>query len=243
MDYRNFKNWCIEQCNGDESQFLVRIDKMKDYCPENCLFMPATEARKFNATKTIKISYNNKELSISDWERETGIPRSVIAYRFSHGWDVEKIFTTPVKSTNLDDKDDKKRLNEIWKTMKQRCYNPNNEKYKTCGAKGICVCDEWKTDFHAFETWAISNGYEKSLTIMRIDLNKNYSPNNCKWATLQEQAKNRSNNHMIEYNGEKMTLEDWSRKVGISSPTIRRRLKAGWSVKDALFTPTSKKKK
>ena len=77
----------------------------------------------------------------------------------------------------------KTRLYEIWYNMRQRCYNSNIESYKNYGGRGIIVCDEWKNDFVSFRNWALSNGYTESLTLDRIDVNKNYYPENCRWVS------------------------------------------------------------
>lgn len=83
------------------------------------------------------------------------------------------------------------RLYRIWKGMKNRCYNPKQSRYNIYGGRGITICDEWLNDFQVFRSWALTNGYQESLTIDRIDNDKGYNPDNCRWATYSEQIHNR----------------------------------------------------
>ena len=85
------------------------------------------------------------------------------------------------------------RLYSIWHGMKERCYNTKHKFYKHYGGRGIKVCEEWKNDFQTFADWALSHGYADNLTIDRIDVNGNYEPSNCQWATNAEQQRNKRN--------------------------------------------------
>lgn len=126
------------------------------------------------------------------------------------------------------------RIYRCWIGMKNRCYNKNEPRYSDYGGRGIKVCDEWKNDFTAFYNWAIANDYKEDLTIDRIDVNGNYEPSNCRWATMKEQQRNRRNNRIIEYNGKSHCVAEWGEILGINDNLIRTRLFLGWDANDAL---------
>ncbi len=83
------------------------------------------------------------------------------------------------------------RLYRIWQQMKRRCLSQNNHAYTRYGGRGITVCDEWLHNYSAFYEWAMANGYRDDLSIDRVDNDKGYSPDNCRWATVKEQNNNR----------------------------------------------------
>lgn len=134
------------------------------------------------------------------------------------------------------------RIYHIWASMKGRCYNNNDNAYKDYGARGITVCDEWKNDFMSFYNWAMNNGYHDDLTIDRIDVNGDYKPSNCRWATFKEQQNNRRNNNYVTIGNVTKTFSDWCETYGINRRTAYRRLEYGWSLDKSLTTPVHKKK-
>lgn len=127
-----------------------------------------------------------------------------------------------------------------WRHMKARCYNTNNSQYKDYGGRGIKVCDRWLNSFENFYE-DMGPKPSKDLTLERKDNNSNYFPENCIWDTRKQQGKNRRTNIWITYNGKTQILYHWSHEYGISYQTIKHRLDKGWSIEDALLTPTRNK--
>jgi hypothetical protein len=127
----------------------------------------------------------------------------------------------------------KTRLYKIWANMLDRCRRPNSTFYKEYGGRGIKVCDEWR-QFENFRDWALENGYNDTLTIDRIDVNRNYAPDNCRWATLLVQSRNKRNNLKITFCGETKTVSEWSEITKIPRQSIARRFKSGWNIDDVL---------
>lgn len=93
------------------------------------------------------------------------------------------------------------RLYSCWNDMKQRCYNVNCKSFSNYGGRGITVCKEWLDSFDSFQSWALSAGYLQSLTLDRIDVDKHYCPNNCRWSDRQTQAINKRVNGSIPFYG------------------------------------------
>ena len=133
------------------------------------------------------------------------------------------------------------RIYECWKDMKKRCYNPKNKRYPDYGARGISVYHEWLGEHGAenFINWAMANGYRDDLTLDRIDVNSDYEPNNCRWATLKEQANNKRQNHLITYNGKTQTVTQWAEELNVNTRTLFSRIDRGWTDEQILTTPVT----
>lgn len=112
-------------------------------------------------------------------------------------------------------------LHNVWKSMRKRCNNSNDPAYKNYGSRGIKVCSRWDV----FEKFLEDMGqsYSAGLTIERIDNNKGYSPENCKWIPKSEQPKNRRNIRLITFNGISQTIADWARDLGMNRSTLSQR--------------------
>ena len=130
------------------------------------------------------------------------------------------------------------RLYNTWCNMKRRCNNSSSQEYKYYGAKGIQICDDWNNNFISFMNWAYSNGYNDNLTIERIDYNKDYCPDNCKWIPFSEQAKNKSTNRLITYKGKTQILIDWCKELNLDYAFIEKRISVnGYTFEQAINIP------
>lgn len=118
-----------------------------------------------------------------------------------------------------------------WRSMVSRCHNENDKSYCNYGARGIAVCDDWKNNFMAFVRWAEANGYQKDLTIDRIDNNSGYRPDNCRWVSRAAQNKNKRNVKL--YNG--LTAPDYCLKHDADYEMVARRMNSGTDIDSAIL--------
>ncbi len=124
---------------------------------------------------------------------------------------------------------------KIYRQMIERCHTKTHQAYPRYGARGIAVCERWR---HSFENFFSDMGDRpEGRSIDRFDNNQGYSPDNCYWATQEEQMNNTSATHLLEYNGEKLSISQWSRKLGVSRNRITSRLQRGHSIEEALKLP------
>lgn len=123
--------------------------------------------------------------------------------------------------------DDYERLWNVWRNMLRRCYDPDCDRYYTYGARGIGVCQEWKENFRVFAKWAYENGWRRDLSIERKNPNEGYSPENCEFLTMKEQARNKTNNIRITIDGDERCLAEWCEIFGVPFGTAWARIKVG----------------
>ena len=132
------------------------------------------------------------------------------------------------------------RLYHTWTSMVRRCTDPNSPEADGYINRGIKVCDEWLNSFEAFAEWSLANGFEENAkrgecTLDRIDNNGNYEPDNCRWANVKAQGRNRRNNVVIECNGESHCLSEWAEILGESYRKLCSRYRRGWSPYEILY--------
>lgn len=136
----------------------------------------------------------------------------------------------------MDIKKSKTRLYRIWQNMKNRCRNENVDRFERYGGRGISICKEWH-EFDNFYKWSMDNGYNDELTIDRIDNDGDYNPENCKWSTQREQARNRSTTVKVERNGITKPLREWCEIEGVGFNMVYKRIRRGWDIEDAINIP------
>lgn len=134
----------------------------------------------------------------------------------------------------------------IWANMKYRCLNPNDKSYRYYGGRGIKVCDRWLDKENGFINFLTDMGLRPSSghSLDRIDPTGNYCPENCRWATYKEQANNRTNSHIITFNGKTQPLLNWAEELGIGYEKLFSRLyDYKWDIEKAFTAPHYRKKK
>lgn len=149
----------------------------------------------------------NKEVVVYGGSLKAGTSTNCGCKKIKHGCEGTKIY-------------------RLWSYMKERCYSDKHKSYNHYGGRGIKVCDEW-LDSKNFIDWAIQNGYKEGLTLDRIDVNKDYSPENCRFITNKEQQRNKRNSRYLEIEGQVKTVSEWAEICGLDRHTILFRLNKG----------------
>jgi hypothetical protein len=169
---------------------------------------------------------------------DCGKEQTVVGYHLRRGDTKTCGCTHPRQTHGLS----KSRLPEysVWRNMRQRCRNANNFDYHNYGSRGIDVCKRWE-DFGDFLSDMGPRPSPKHQ-IDRIDNNRGYEPENCRWVVCKKNNRNRNNNRLVSYRGETRCVTEWAEIVGLSAGTLWNRLKRGWPVERALTETLNKSK-
>ena len=127
------------------------------------------------------------------------------------------------------------RVYKAWKRMLNRCYDPNNASYKYYSGR-IEVCTEWRYSFENFLRWSLGNGWQKNLSLDRIDNDGNYEPSNCRWVTMKQQGRNRRTCIYLTHNGVTKTMMEWCEIFNVPYHIPSNRFRRGCTDFDKLFS-------
>ena len=136
--------------------------------------------------------------------------------------------------------DTKTQLYQLWRALKGRCHSKTHRRYQHFGAKGIGMCDEWKDDYSVFKAWCLENDWDESKTVYRIDLNGDFTPENCRVGNRKCVLEHHPKAIYYDYDGEHHTLNNWCKLKNRNVLTVSQRLHYGWTFKRAIETPTPK---
>ena len=227
-----FDNFKADMGYIPKGMSIGRKDNDGPYSPDNCRWETQREQVR-NKRNTLLIEIDGEAKMPIEWSEETGISESTIKSRFYSGKKGSTIISEerlpfPLGATTKHGflatgvKTPKEYAR--WFSMKNRCYSVNSKGYISNGSRGIKVCDRWKD---SFVTFLEDMGYmpEGKTFLCRSDDNKDYSPENCFWGTKADVACNREKATYITHNSERLSLSEWSRRMGIRKDTLMYRYK------------------
>lgn len=229
---------------------LDRIDVNGNYTPENCRWA-TREQQARNHRGTVHLTFQGETLTVPEWAERFGMKRCVIYNRLKMGIPIEEVLNPARRKSPW-----KVRLNhahedhgmhrtpehQAWKAMLGRCTNPRHPAWPDYGGRGIGICEDWRASFLAFLR-CVGPRPSPLHSLDRVDNSKGYEPENVRWATRKEQARNNRRNRMLTFQGRTQTLADWSEERHISPETIRSRLRLGWPVEKALKKGSFRKRR
>lgn len=135
------------------------------------------------------------------------------------------------------------KIHDLWSNMRRRCAdNPSTRDYKSYFGRGIVVCEEWQNNFKSFYDWAKNNGHNENIQLDRIDNDKGYSPENCRFVTAKINALNKRSNVYVFFEGKSIHIGELSERFNMNIGTLRGRIRKGMTAYQAVTVPLNAKK-
>lgn len=198
------------------------------------------KGQRFGKLKVIKLTKNKKGVSVWECLCNCGKTTFVVYNKLHTGHTkscgcLAQEMGVCVRTHNCSNRNKRTFEYWIWASMLKRCKSKTDKSFKNYGGRGIKVCERW----HKFENFLEDMGEKPTPkhSIDRIDNNGNYCPENCRWATQKEQARNKRNNYLITFRGKTKCLQQWAEDYNIKWFTVRNRLENNWDIEEALTTP------
>lgn len=239
VERKNYRNYWLCECDCGNTvtlpDYILKADR-QHYCSKHCLLINDLTGRKFGRLTVIELATKKprKWKCICECGNYTIVSTSDLCSGHTKSCGCYKL--SEFKKHREKHLKCRTKLYAIWCGIRQRCNNPNNKDYKNYGGRGIKCCSQWDK-YENFYEWAINNEYKSGLSIERIDVNKDYEPNNCKFIELRKQSENTRKTVKFTINNETKTLKEWCSLYNKSLSIVKRRLELGWSIQEALIIP------
>lgn len=201
---------------------LYRVDSKAEFCPSNCVWNDSQSFQNLTGmvfgklTVVCRSGKNNSDSWLWECLCECGGTALTTSSKLKSG----HTRSCGCILANYKDGRSSSPVHKAYMGMHTRCDKENYHQYEAYGGRGITICDEWRSDFWAFHHWALTNGWEEGLTLDRVDVDGNYEPSNCRWATVAEQNDNRRNTLYLEYEGKRVTASKFSRLTEVPTASI-----------------------
>lgn len=222
---------------------LDRINTNGNYELNNIKWStPKENCRNKNNNHLVEI--NNQIKTLSEWSEISGINEAIIRNRIKLGWTSDQLLDSVKIITKSKEK--KPIFYQMWKSIKQRCFNKNSKSYHRYGGRGITLFKSWIKDYKAFEKYLLDNLGNKPTANHQLDRKNNdgnYEPGNLRWSTPKENCNNTSVNRFITINGITKTISEWAEFSNIKPHTILKRLKNGKYIDENLLLKSQKNKR
>jgi hypothetical protein len=221
-NFRTFYVWSIHNGYDEITKPVIkRKDETADFHPDNCYWI-----EKEKLLKTLTNPIDGRTQTYNQWAKELGIRTGCLVNRIKCQLPPEKLFAIGhiIKGPKKRKTYKLSKIIQAYYNFMQSCYNPKSHNYKTVGARGIKVYNEWLNNRDKFEHWSLEHGYSADLCLGRIDVNGDYEPDNCVWTTMNDILENKRTNVKLSDGNLILNQFSFAKKIGIRPESLAIRL-------------------